>query len=111
MQRQDVAEQRNQRPGFFRVPAPEPAPGIICPDATENCARCKEEYAELEHAVKPEMHRRVRARRGGIARISPKQNVSKTHSQRERRVAQGDGKYMNREPEIVAQHRHQRIDA
>src|SRR5438128_11513001 len=38
VQRQYVTEQRNQRPGLFRVPAPKPAPGIICPDAAENSA-------------------------------------------------------------------------
>ena len=111
MQCQDITKQSNQCPRFFRVPAPEPSPGVIRPNTAENCASGKQQNAELEHAIQPEMHRRILARCRGIARVSPQQDMPKTHCQRERRVAQRDGKHMNGEPEIIAQHWNQRLDA
>src|SRR5205823_14078877 len=44
----DVTEQRDQSPGFLRVPTPEPSPGIIRPHPAEDGARGKKEYAELK---------------------------------------------------------------
>src|SRR5215471_16598299 len=99
MQRQDVTKQCDQCPCFLRVPAPEPAPGIICPDSTENCAGRKQEDAELQHAIKPGMHRRIRSRGCRISRVSPEKNVSETHRERESCVTQSDGKHMNGQPE------------
>src|SRR5438445_9985595 len=71
----DVTEQRDQGPGFFRVPTPEPSPGIIRPYAAENGAGGKKENAELQNAIEPEMHRRIRPRPARIARITEKYNV------------------------------------
>src|SRR5262245_36579273 len=111
MQRQNITKERNQSPCLLRVPAPESAPGIICPDSTENCACGEQQDAQLKHAIEPEMHWRVRARSGRIPRVSPEQNVSEAHCQRESRITQSDGKHVNCEPEIITQHRDQRVDA
>ena len=46
-----------------------------------------------------------------IARITPEQDVSKSHRERERRIAERNRQHVNCEPEIIAQHRHERIDA
>src|SRR4029453_7510744 len=75
LQRQNITKQRDQRPGFLRVPAPEPSPGIICPNTAENRARGQQQHAELKHTVEPEMHWRVCARRRRIARIPPEKNM------------------------------------
>src|SRR5207253_3780460 len=63
----DVTEQRNKSPGFFRVPAPESSPGIIRPNPAENGAGGKKENTELQHAIEPEMHRRIRPRAARVA--------------------------------------------
>src|SRR5205807_8725288 len=111
MQRHYVTKQSNQCPSLFRIPAPKSAPGIICPHSTENCACREQKDAELKHAIKPEMHWRVRPRGCGITRVSPQQDVPETHCQREGRIAQSDREHMNGEPEIIAQHGDERIDA
>src|SRR6266487_534603 len=38
VQSENVTEQRDQCPGFLRIPTPEPSPGIIGPDTAENRA-------------------------------------------------------------------------
>src|SRR5207302_11339125 len=38
MQRRKITKQRDQRPSLFRVPAPEASPGIVRPDAAEDCS-------------------------------------------------------------------------
>src|SRR5438094_9671686 len=53
VQSRDVTEQRDQGPGFFRVPTPEPSPGIIRPHSTKNGAGGKKENAKLQHAIEP----------------------------------------------------------
>src|SRR6266550_1495499 len=68
----DVTEQRDQSPGFLRVPTPEPSPGIIRPHPAENGAGGKKENAQLQHAIEPEMHGRIRPRPPRVARITEK---------------------------------------
>src|SRR5438309_7888493 len=70
MQSCDVTEQRDQGPGFFRVPTPESSPGIIRPYAAENGAGGKKQNAELQNAIEPEMHWRICPRPARIARIT-----------------------------------------
>ena len=40
-----------QRPIFFRIPTPETAPGLIGPDAAEDCAGEAEERGEADDGV------------------------------------------------------------
>src|ERR1700731_4632526 len=111
VQGEDVAKERDQRPGFLRVPAPEAAPGIIRPDAAENCAGREQDYAKLKDAIEPEMHRLIGARRNWIARVAEKEDVPEAHREREGGVAQRDREDVDGEPEIIAQDRDERVDA
>src|SRR5438067_5728568 len=111
MQCQDVTKQRDQCPRLLWIPSPKSAPGIICPDSTEDCSSSQQQDTELKYAIKPKMHRRVRACGCGIPRVSPEQNMPETHCQRESRITQRDGEHMNGQPKVVAQHRDQRINA
>src|SRR5205809_3371235 len=72
MQSCNVTEQRDQSPGFLRVPTPESSPGIIRPHPAEDGARGKKENAQLQHAIEPEMHWRIRPRAPRVARITEK---------------------------------------
>src|SRR5581483_1558241 len=90
MQRQDVTEQRDKSPGLLGVPSPKPAPGIIGPHSTKNCSCRQQQNAQLQHPIKPEVHRRVCARRRGVTCVSPQQNMSETHCQRECGIAECD---------------------
>src|SRR2546430_15837441 len=54
----DVTEQRDQSPGFLRVPTPEPSPGIISPHPAENGARGKKENRSEERRVGKECRSR-----------------------------------------------------
>src|SRR5205823_138132 len=103
VERENVTKQRNQRPRLLRVPAPESSPGIIRPNTAENRARSEQEHTELKDAIKPEMHWSIRARCCGIACIPPEQNMTETHCERERGIAQSDRQHMNGEPKIVPQ--------
>src|SRR5438552_12177369 len=66
----DVTEQRDQSPGFLRVPTPEPSPGLIRPHPAENGARGKKKTPEVQNAIEPEMHGRICPRPARIARIT-----------------------------------------
>src|SRR5205823_11561166 len=70
MQCQDVTKQRDQCPCLLWIPSPESAPGIICPDSTEDCSSGQQQDTELKYAIKPEMHRGVRACGCRIPRVS-----------------------------------------
>src|SRR5438445_8521795 len=95
VQRHYVTKQRNQCPRLLWIPSPKSAPGIICPDSTEDCSSSQQQDTELKYAIKPKMHRRVRACDCRIPRVSPKQNMPKTHCQREGRITERDSEHMN----------------
>src|SRR5437016_14366171 len=78
VQCQDVTKQRNQCPRLLWIPSPKSAPGIICPDSTEDRSSSQQQDTELKYAIKPKMQRRVRARGCRIPRVSPEQNMPKT---------------------------------
>ena len=111
MQGCDVAKKGNQCPGFLRVPAPESPPRIVRPNTAQYGAGSEQQDAKLQYAIEPEMHRRVSTRAARIARIAEEQDVTETHCQGEGGVAERNREDVNGEPEIIAQHRHQRIDA
>jgi len=51
VEQEQVAEQRNERPGFLGVPIPEAAPGVVRPNRAEDGADGEEEDSDLEGAV------------------------------------------------------------
>src|SRR5688572_11307174 len=51
MQQHGVPNHNQQRAVFLRIPAPEPAPGLIRPDSAQDCSNETEQSRETNHTV------------------------------------------------------------
>ena len=51
VQENDVGEKGNESPGFFGIPVPKTAPGVVGPNATEDDSGGEKEDTDLETTV------------------------------------------------------------
>ena len=107
MEKEEIADQGDQGPGFLGVPVPEAAPGVVGPDSAENRSRREEKDADLKGLVEVSVE--------SLRRIPTRDDASKDdmgHSKGQSKggIAQRDREDMSGEPEIVAQDRGEGMD-